>query len=252
MRYAGGERQRRHAHDHSSVTLVLRGAVEERVGTAIESGTALSVVVKPAGIEHTDLFGPAGAVTLQVALSREYESLAPPPGGRPQRWRWIHADASSRAMLRICDALRNARKLDHAPVGGTRVASFPMHLDDLVLELLASLDGEEWTSPCVAPAWLQRVRDALEESSSSIRSIAAREGVHPVALARLFRRCFGMQPTTWRRRARVRRAASLLADTADPLCEIALDADYCDQAHMTRELRAVLGATPAMIRRLGR
>jgi transcriptional regulator GlxA family with amidase domain len=42
----------------------------------------------------------------------------------------------------------------------------------------------------------------------------------------------------------------LLADTRRSLAEIALDAGYSDQAHMTRDLRAVLGATPSLVRRI--
>jgi AraC family transcriptional regulator len=246
VRYRSGERQARHAHERSSIALVLRGAVEERVGSSVERGTPLSVVVKPAGIEHADIFGHGGAMTLQLTLSAADRSLAATAGPGVEGWRWCHAEEPARAMLRL------ARLLQSTPgdARGDRRASDHSGLDDLVCETIATLVDPVTSGGGRPPPWLLRVREALEADPATIRSLAARERVHPVVLARLFRRSFGMTPTAYRRRARARRAASLIANTRGSLCEIALAAGYADQAHLTRDLRRLSGVTPAAMRGL--
>jgi len=217
--------------------VVLRGSLEERVGPVVERAGPLCVVVKPAGVEHADRFGPDGATTAQVTLSKVAEDMAAESGHWPGRWRWIGAGPSGRSLLRML-----APRRPDDPQG----AGF----DDGLTELLATLGEEPAVRRARPPAWLIRAREALTEESLPIAVVAARERTHPVVLARLFRRCFGMPPTAWRRRARIQRTAMLLADTRRSLAEIALDAGYSDQAHMTRDLRAVLGATPSLVRRI--
>ncbi|MGI8835723.1 MAG: hypothetical protein ACR2H4_03680 [Pyrinomonadaceae bacterium] len=45
--YAPSERQERHAHSHTNVSLVLSGSLEESVCGKVEHAFPLSVVVKP-------------------------------------------------------------------------------------------------------------------------------------------------------------------------------------------------------------
>jgi AraC-like DNA-binding protein len=44
----------------------------------------------------------------------------------------------------------------------------------------------------------------------------------------------------------------LLRQTSAPLAEIAAQLGYADQAHMTREFRAIFGCTPGRYRTAGR
>jgi AraC-like DNA-binding protein len=39
-----------------------------------------------------------------------------------------------------------------------------------------------------------------------------------------------------------------LRETAQPYASIALDAEFCDQSHMNRTFRRVLGRSPAAVR----
>jgi AraC family transcriptional regulator len=248
VRYRGGERHPPHAHGFTSLTLVLGGGVEEQVGRSVERGTAFSVVVKPAGVEHADQFGPSGAMTLRVELSAGDEARTASSGCWPGRWRWIHAGDSSRALFGMLRTLRLP--------GGAWSRSSPAlppgqdeSLDDLLCEAISAVPPAE-PARRAPPAWLARVRDALQEEGASVRALAGHEGIHPVVLARQFRLHQGMSPTAYRRLARARRAAALLADTQRPLVDVALDTGYCDQAHLTRDLRSLLGATPGTVRTL--
>jgi transcriptional regulator GlxA family with amidase domain len=54
------------------------------------------------------------------------------------------------------------------------------------------------------------------------------------------------------RRRRVERAANLLRRTDRELVDVALASGFCDQSHMNRCFRAVLGRTPIAVRSEGR
>jgi AraC family transcriptional regulator len=222
------------------VSLLVRGDLEERVGRRVETAGPLSVVVKPAGVEHADRFGRRGAVAVQVVLSPADEGWA---DGAMDAWRWSHAPEAARPLLRLLGAL-------HEPSGPEPLLNTsPLPpMEDLLCEVLAGLAAGPSRGP--SPPWLARACRALDEESASIREVARAIGIHPVHLAREFRRRFGVTPTAYRRRGRVRRAARLLAHSTLPLAETALAAGYADQAHMTRELRAVAGLTPRGLRRL--
>jgi AraC family transcriptional regulator len=49
-------------------------------------------------------------------------------------------------------------------------------------------------------------------------------------------------------RGRVERAAQLLRESDEPLSTIALEAGFCDQSHMNRTFRRVLGRLPTAVR----
>jgi AraC family transcriptional regulator len=240
VRYAPSEHHPFHAHRSSSITLVLRGSIEEDVGDAHAVGTPLSVVIKPAGVPHADRFGDDGAMTVQIVLSRDEEAAARDSGHDLGPWRWSHAGGAIRPMLAIAHALR-------APSPGAPARDA---LDELFVETLACLAETDASIVAGAPPWLAEVREALDAESLPIRQLARRARVHPIHLAREFRRHFGITPSEHRRRMRLSRAADLLTGQRSSLAAIAFEAGFSDQAHMSRDMRSGAGVTPSAIRRL--
>lgn len=88
-----------------------------------------------------------------------------------------------------------------------------------------------------------------ERGRVSVREMAEFGGVTPRHLERLFSQAVGLSPREAGRTLRFRAAVGLLhARPALPLSRVALEAGYHDQAHLTREFRALAGTTPAAYR----
>jgi AraC family transcriptional regulator len=82
-----------------------------------------------------------------------------------------------------------------------------------------------------------------------VARLAAAARVHPDHLSRAFHRAFGLAVAQYVRTRRVIWAAEALETTDQPIAEVALEAGFCDQSHLTRSFRSVLGASPAAFRR---
>jgi AraC family transcriptional regulator len=134
----------------------------------------------------------------------------------------------------------------------TRLIEHLLHakpLEDDVDDLLATIP-----SPVTADRRLARracgILDECFREPLSIRRLAQELGVHRVYLARVFRLQWDCSPRDYVQRMRVRAATGALASTRRALAEIALDAGFADQSHMTRIFRRRMGITPAAFRRL--
>jgi AraC-like DNA-binding protein len=102
---------------------------------------------------------------------------------------------------------------------------------------------------CAAPAWVPDVHQRLEDVEAlTAEDLAPRLDMHPAYLARAYRAATGEGLGEMQRRRRVEAASKLLRFTRLPLAEIAVAAGFCDQSHMNRCFRAVLGRTPLTVR----
>lgn len=240
--YAPGFRQPRHWHEGSSVTLILSGGIREAAGSREEIGSALSVVVKPAGVEHADEVGPRGARTLQLAFDPFGLGGLMDGASDVTRWRWLHGRPAAAAMLAVLRLVRRSESGNAST------------LEDGILDALAVLPDDP-PLPGEPPLWLRRARERLDDDlhrTPSVRDLAQGVGAHPVSLSRAFRRHYGCTITEYRRRERLRRAAAAIEGTAEGLSRIAHQVGYADHAHLCREFRESAGVTPSHFRGIAR
>ena len=252
-RHAAFGRHPSHTHTAPTIALLLQGALEVTFASGrrlvCEAGGAGGALVLPPGPPHR---GRAGADGARVLFLMPDEDRVAAMGTAATAvladaawWRVPRLGALGRGLSREI-TLADAMADDAAPLA----------LEGLTLELLAALvrRRQDQARPGPPPAWLRRVREALDdrhtERALRIADLAAVAGVDPAHLARAFRTHFGTTPGAYLREARVRRAADALARSAAPLSRIALDAGFADQSHFTRVFRASYGVTPRRWRAL--
>jgi AraC-like DNA-binding protein len=121
-----------------------------------------------------------------------------------------------------------------------------------VIALLAEL-GERpgFEAGRAPPPWLECIREQIDDECHrhhTLESLARVGGVHPVHVAREFRRRFGCTVGHYIRQRRIEFACHRLTASRDPLSEIAFSAGFADQSHFTNTFRRLIGMTPGSFR----
>lgn len=94
--------------------------------------------------------------------------------------------------------------------------------------------------------------DANAHEPIGLDSAAAQAGLSPFHFLRLFRDVLGVTPHQYLVRARLRRAARLLADEERSITGIALDAGFADLSNFVRTFHRAAGVSPTGFRRAAR
>lgn len=94
--------------------------------------------------------------------------------------------------------------------------------------------------------------DAHAGEDIDLAATASPSGLSPFHFLRLFSRVLGVTPHQYLVRARLRRAARLLADEEQPVTEVALEAGFADLSNFVRSFRRAAGVSPRAFRRAAR
>ena len=131
-----------------------------------------------------------------------------------------------------------------------------LYADGLGLALAAHLLRSY--APVVAPVTnglpnrrLQRVTDYVHEHLAhelTLAQLAAVAKISPSHFKLLFKQSVGVPVHQYVIRARVEYAIELLHGTTLPLSEVALQAGFANQSHMSRCMRRLTGMTPSTVR----
>lgn len=98
---------------------------------------------------------------------------------------------------------------------------------------------------------MRRVQEFVELNIGDVRALddlSEVAGLSRYHFARRFRNEVGEAPWAYVRRMRAERACQLLMDGMAP-AEVAHEAGFADQAHLTRAMRERFGRTPGQLRR---
>lgn len=238
--HPGGSEIARHFHDDPTICYVLRGGFTEYSrGEAADCG-AETLKLMPAGEPHSNRFGSAETRGVRIEVDRD--RFAEVPAIHRVLDERKHASGGRGAAL----ARRMVAELTASDTAG------PIAAEALALELLVELARQSAPGrEARTPAWLTAAEEHIRQryrTAVSVRGIAREVGVDPATLARGYRRCFGCTVGEHIRALRVRQAALELAETAEPLSDIALRAGFYDQSHFTNVFRRTLGVTPSAYR----
>jgi AraC family transcriptional regulator len=99
-------------------------------------------------------------------------------------------------------------------------------------------------------AWIDKVTTRLRaDPGRRIAELACEVGRSPAWIGPAYRSFTGEGLQEMAARLRVERATRLLRESEEPLCTIAIETGFCDQSHMNRTFRRVLGRLPTAVRK---
>ena len=231
--YPPGLRQERHSHAETTVTMVLVGRLQERCGAHVELALPLSYVVKPRDTEHANVFG-APVRTVQIVVDEPFVDELERWNVPLRHWRWQRGGPVVRAFLML---LRMGN--DDGASSNDRVKRAA---NDVLAALCAGADCSRAGPP---PKWLAIVREMIDDNARmpAVTRLASEAGVHPVYLARQFRRWFDCSITEYARRLKAQRAAEAIYDHRG-LSRASHAAGFADHAHMCHVFKRETGITP--------
>jgi AraC family transcriptional regulator len=225
-----------HTHEDGHFVLVSGGDyVSIAEGRPAERLPVL--LYNPPGTTHRDHFKRGRGSYFAISLDREKANAVRPEIRLPDGPLYLSEMAQFSIAMRIARCCA-------APPGG-------LTLDALCHELLGSMDRLDQQIDGPPPNWLNKALEFLHDrylENLSVAAVANGVGVHPVYLARSFRRYFRCSPGEFLRFCRLERAAHMLIRTNNPLSEIALECGFADQSQFTRAFSRDMGITPGAYR----
>jgi len=125
-------------------------------------------------------------------------------------------------------------------------------IEALAVELAveAARHAERPSDP-TGPRWLKQARDLIHDhfaDALSLHDIAQSVGIHPVHLARVFRRHYGSTVGEYLRHLRIEYAGQQMVHSNSTLVEIAQAAGFSDQSQFSKTFKRATGLTPAQFR----
>ena len=238
--YEPGQHIHRHVHPHARFVLVLQGAITEIRGAESQTYGPSTLLFRSAAEPHSYVVSRAGAICLIVDVDDGWYARA------RQHAPVLAQSAGFRSGFVV--------HLAHRLYGEFRLRDEVSRLaiESIALGVLAEASrrvaraGERRM-----PQWLKRARALVERHFAEplpLAAVAGQVGVHPVHLARTFRRCYDTTFASYVRHLRVEFARRELAGSAASLSDIAIAAGFCDQSHFTRLFKRHTGLTPAEYR----
>lgn len=236
MRYQPFRHFDKHMDGAPRISIIVRGQVKEDATGKEEFAKSGSIVFKPGDLVHKNTFGDGGSRILSVIFKEAFFDQK--EDVKIKDWQWFHGISAASTAFEF------ARNLEH--ISGEE------ELYEELIDLLAKLPGNKISSSKDIPQWLVLVKTKIKEDYKSpirTKDLAQGVGVHPVYLARAFRRYFGHSVKAFLHKTRLEHALSDLSEGSKPLSQIALDAGFSDQSHLNRVFRSSLNMSPGNFRK---
>jgi AraC family transcriptional regulator len=227
-----------HAHEAGYFCLLLDGEYEETSRGSTLRYAPLTIAYHPPLFPHADQIGELGGRFFIIELSAELQARVD-ASHMPSQVSELEGGPAVWLAWRLWESVFDD------PVS-------PVEVESLLYELCgvaASMRSSEAHEPkwlAVASSWL----DQHFQEHITVAQAAAEAGIHPIHLARTFRKFRRRGVGEHIQRLRINYVTGRLRDPATPLAEIALDAGFTDQAHFTHVCRKLTGQTPAQLRRM--
>jgi AraC family transcriptional regulator len=236
--YASRLKLPKHSHEFAYFCFVLDGNFTESYGKSVRSCQRASLIFNPSNESHADEFhSEARCFNIQMDnfwldRVRQFSNVA-------DRLVELHGGIPSHLAMKIYQEFRTFDSLSALIIEGA------------ALELIAETARNSAKENTI-PRWLKNAYEMIREKFSeklTIAHIAETVGVHPVHLAREFRRFYHCTIGDYLRQLRVEYACRAISNSEIAFSEIALAAGFFDQSHFARIFKQQTGFTPGQYRK---
>jgi AraC family transcriptional regulator len=230
-----------HMHAGAYFCFVVNGSFTDRSSRNPVRRAASTLMFSPPGEVRACVFHKRGGLTFNIEVDAASPVLRHVYEPKLENGPRVFAgDHMSRLALRIYTEIRNA---------GTAT---DVVAEELIFSLVGQLTNQSVSrDERLPPPWLSRVLDLVHSCHGerlTLARLAAEAHVHPVHLARTFKRMQGATVGQYVRTLRVKFAARHLAEGVKSLSSIALDAGFADQSHFSRTFNRTYGVPPGEYR----
>lgn len=233
-----------HAHSNAYLEVTLEGGYILYRGQKAQTCQPWTILYHPAGEVHSNSVPSTGVRILIIEIASQELS-------------WI------RGCCRIAEdslsfeggepawfAARLYREFKHSDEVS------PLVIEGLVLELLADIFRRQaQKSPTGVPEWLSHANELIQTKFAekiTLADIAGQVGIHPVHLAKEYRRRYKLTVGHQIRQLRIDYASKQIMETDLSLVNIALASGFSDQSHFTVAFKNFMGTTPSAYRCISR
>lgn len=239
--YVQGAQSYLHSHRNPRFVFVLRGRFSEIYERKKRECVPFLTIFRPAGEKHSEDYYGKGIVCLRIDVESDWLKRLCRYNIRLNG----SADFYSNELIVLIQKLNS--EFDNFDQFSA------LAVEALMLETIVSISRREKIafSNDKSPRWLANAKDYIHaefDSDLTISGIAAQAGVHPVHLARVFRRSYGCTVAEYVRRLRVETACAALRASDESLAEIALNLGFSDQSRFSKTFKRLMNQTPAEYR----
>lgn len=228
-----------HSHELAYFCLVLKGAYTESYGRLARTCKPATLIFHPADEPHADHFH-TDSRCFNIQMNEAWMARIRAHPLSLNEPKDFQGGRLPRLALRLYDEFRKADELSPLIVEGLALEM----MGEASRDLLKKREG-------MPPPWLAEARQLLHERFAEHLSLSQQAecvGVHPVHLAREFRRFYHCTVGDYVRQLRIEFACEKLLQSDMPLSEIALASGFFDQSHFTRTFKHLTGKTPQAYR----
>jgi AraC family transcriptional regulator len=230
----------KHEHPLPYFNLILEGAYNETHGSRVRECKSTRLFFHPEGEVHADRFLSNRSRIFRFEIGAQWL----------ERARQCSVALNKPVALASGDAIWLASKL-YRELYATDTAS-SLKIEGLLLELVAEVSRY---NPVGAgrrpPRWLEQAQELIRANFSETIApgkVAELVGIHPIHLAREFRRYYRQSIGDYVRQLRIEFACREITESGTPFLEIAAAAGFADQGHFARTFKRITGLTPSQYR----
>jgi AraC family transcriptional regulator len=228
----------RHQHANARFILVRSGSIVEVCDDEEASFGPSTLLFRRADEPHAYATFPRRAGCLIVDMDPAWLARVPAPAALLERSTAFRRGLLLHLAQRLYSEFRQRDEVSRLAIEG------------LVLGMLAEASRRALSVERPAPPWLRAAIAIVDQQFGqplSLATVSKSVGVHPVHLARTFRRVYSTSFAAYVRQIRIDFAERQLVGAA-ALSDIAYAAGFCDQSHFSRCFKRHTGLTPAEYR----